>query len=55
MGRRDVAAGGLRRLLKSPRERALKMRSYSISGPFCTAEKPRHERGHALPTLGFGE
>jgi hypothetical protein len=38
-----------------PRKRAPKMRSRPISGSFRTAEKARHERGHALPTLGFRE
>jgi len=42
-------------LAKSARQARAKMRSNSISRPFCAAEKPRHERGHALPAPGFCE
>src|SRR5260370_39305910 len=54
---RSSASSSLSRccLRKSPRKRAPKMRNRSISGSFRTAEKARHQRGHALPTLGFFE
>src|SRR5690348_13650696 len=41
------------RLRNSPRKRAQRIGSHSMSGSFRAAQEAPHERGHAFPTLGL--